>query len=39
MLRAMSMAAMDAGGAGPAVELQPEDIVVTSAVEARFGAH
>ena len=38
MLRAMSMAAMDAGGAGPAVELQPEDIVVTSAVEARFGA-
>jgi uncharacterized protein YggE len=39
MLRAMSMASMDAGGAGPAVELQPEDIVVTSAVEARFGAH
>ena len=39
MLRAMSMAAMDAGGAGPAVEMQPEDIVVTSAVEARFGAH
>ena len=38
MMRAMAMGAMDAGGAGPAVELQPEDIVVTAAVEARFGA-
>lgn len=35
MMRAMAMNAMDAGGA-PAVELQPEDIVVTAAVEARF---
>jgi uncharacterized protein YggE len=39
MMRAMAMGAMDAGGAGPAVELQPEDIVVTAAVEARFAAH
>lgn len=39
MLRAMAMGAMDAGGAGPAVELQPEDITVTAAVEARFRAH
>lgn len=39
MMRAMAMNAMDAGGAGPAVELQPEDIVVTAAVEARFVAH
>jgi uncharacterized protein YggE len=38
MMRAMAMGAMDAGGAGPAVELQPEDIVVTAAVEARFAA-
>ncbi len=30
--------AMDAGGGAPAVELQPEDIVVTAAVEARFAA-
>lgn len=37
MMRAMAMASMDSGGA-PAVELQPEDIVVTSAVEARFAA-
>src|SRR4051794_21715659 len=28
--------ASDAGGGAPAVELQPEDIVVTAAVEARF---
>jgi len=38
MMRAMAMGAMDAGGAGPAVELQPEDIVVSAAVEARFSA-
>lgn len=38
MMRAMAMASMDAGGSGPAVELQPEDIVVTAAVEARFAA-
>ncbi|SFS07488.1 hypothetical protein SAMN04487846_2244 [Microbacterium sp. cf046] len=37
MMRAMAMS-MDAGSAGPAVELQPEDIVVTAAVEARFAA-
>jgi uncharacterized protein YggE len=37
MMRAMAMAPTDSGGA-PAVELQPEDIVVTSAVEARFAA-
>lgn len=35
MLRAAAFAASDAGG-GPAVELQPQDIVVTAAVEARF---
>jgi len=29
---------MDSGRPGPAVELQPEDIVVTAAVEARFVA-
>ena len=38
MMRAMAFAAPDAGGSGPAVELQPEDIVVTAAVEARFTA-
>ena len=37
MMRAMAMGAMDSGG-GPAVELQPEDIVVAAAVEARFAA-
>jgi uncharacterized protein YggE len=37
MMRAMAMGAMDSGGAA-AVELQPEDIVVTAAVEARFSA-
>ena len=37
MMRAMAMASMDSGGA-PAVELQPEDIVVRAAVEARFTA-
>jgi len=36
-MRAVAMGAMDSGGA-PAVELQPEDIVVTAAVEARFSA-
>ena len=38
MMRAMAMGAMDARGGAPAVELQPEDIVVTAAVEARFSA-
>ena len=33
----MAMASMDSGGA-PAVELQPEDIVVAATVEARFAA-
>jgi hypothetical protein len=37
MMRAMAMGAMDSGGA-PAMELQPEDIVVAAAVEARFRA-
>lgn len=37
MMGAVAMGAMDSGGA-PAVELQPEDIVVTAAVEARFSA-
>lgn len=37
MMRAMAMSAMDSSG-GPTVELQPEDIVVTAAVEARFAA-
>lgn len=32
------MAAADAGGGGPVVELQPEEIVVTAGVEARFTA-
>lgn len=35
MLRAMAFAS-DAGSGGPAVELQPQDIVVKAAVEARF---
>ncbi|KAA9110391.1 SIMPL domain-containing protein [Microbacterium rhizomatis] len=35
MMRAMAMGAMDSG---PAVQFQPEDIVVTGAVEARFMA-
>ncbi|MET0860324.1 MAG: SIMPL domain-containing protein [Microbacterium sp.] len=38
MMRAMAMGAMDASGGSPAVEFQPEDIVVTAAVEARFTA-
>ena len=38
MMRAMAFGAADAGSSGPAVELQPEDIVVTAAVEARFAA-
>jgi uncharacterized protein len=38
MMRAMAMGAMDAGGGAPAVEFEPEDIVVTAAVEARFAA-
>lgn len=31
-------AAADSAGSGPAVQFQPEDIVVTAAVEARFAA-
>lgn len=39
MMRAAPMAAMDSGaGGGPAVDLQPDDILVTAAVEARFAA-
>lgn len=39
MLRAASASfAMDAAGGAPAVDLQPEEIVVTAAVEARFTA-
>ena len=37
MLMAKASFAADAGG-GPSVQLQPEDIVITSAVEARFSA-
>jgi uncharacterized protein YggE len=37
MLKAAAFAS-DAGG-GPAVELQPEDIIVAAGVEARFSAH
>lgn len=37
MMHAMAMSAMDSGGA-PAVDMQPADIVVTAAVEARFVA-
>lgn len=37
MLIARASAAADAGGA-PAVDLQPEDIVISAAVEARFAA-
>ncbi|MCR2763536.1 SIMPL domain-containing protein [Microbacterium sp. zg.B48] len=39
MMRAMAMGVMDAGNGGPAVQFQPEDIVVTAAVEARFAAN
>jgi uncharacterized protein YggE len=39
MLRASKASfAMDASGGAPAVELQPEEIVVSAAVEARFSA-
>ena len=38
MLMAKASFAADAGGAAPTVQLQPEDIVITAAVEARFGA-
>jgi uncharacterized protein YggE len=39
MLRASkAMFAADAGAAAPTLDLQPEDIVVTAAVEARFSA-
>ncbi|MHC2998834.1 SIMPL domain-containing protein [Microbacterium sp. HJ5] len=37
MLVAKASFAADAGG-GPAIQLQPEDIVITAAVEARFSA-
>ncbi len=33
-----AFSAADAGGGAPAVSLQPEDIVVTAAIEARFSA-
>jgi uncharacterized protein YggE len=36
MMRAMAFAADASGGGGPAMELQPQDIVVEAAVEARF---
>lgn len=36
MLRAMAFASDSGGGGGAAVELQPQDLVVKSAVEARF---
>ena len=38
MLMAKASFAADAGGAAPTVQLQPEDIVITAAVEARFSA-
>jgi uncharacterized protein YggE len=38
MLMAKASFAADAGGAPPTVQLQPEDIVITAAVEARFSA-
>ncbi|WP_127474435.1 SIMPL domain-containing protein [Microbacterium sulfonylureivorans] len=38
MLMAKASFAADSGGSGPSVQLQPEDIVITAAVEARFSA-
>ncbi|MCH6229209.1 SIMPL domain-containing protein [Microbacterium sp. CFH 31415] len=38
MLMAKASFAADAGGGAPTVQLQPEDIVLTAAVEARFSA-
>ncbi|MFF2484847.1 SIMPL domain-containing protein [Microbacterium sp. NPDC058062] len=38
MLMAKASFASDAAGGGPAVQLQPEDIVISAAVEARFAA-
>lgn len=38
MLMAKASFAADASGGAPAVQLQPEDIVISSAVEARFSA-
>jgi len=38
MLMAKASFAADAAGGGPSVQLQPEDIVITAAVEARFSA-
>lgn len=38
MLMAKASFAADAGGGAPSVQVQPEDIVITAAVEARFTA-
>lgn len=38
MVKSARAFAADSGGASPAVQLQPEEIVVASAVEARFAA-
>ncbi|MBW9108233.1 SIMPL domain-containing protein [Microbacterium trichothecenolyticum] len=38
MLMAKASFASDAAGGGPSVQLQPEDIVISAAVEARFAA-
>lgn len=38
MMVAKASFAADAAGGGPAVQLQPEDIVISAAVEARFAA-
>lgn len=38
MMVAKASFAADAGGGAPAVQLQPEDIVISAAVEARFAA-
>ena len=38
MLMAKASFAADSTGGGPSVQLQPEDIVITAAVEARFSA-
>ncbi|WP_439592405.1 SIMPL domain-containing protein [Microbacterium sp.] len=37
-MMAMAKASLDSAGAAPAMEFQPEDIVVSAAVEARFSA-
>jgi hypothetical protein len=38
MMVAKASFASDAAGGGSAVQLQPEDIVISAAVEARFAA-